>query len=50
MASKGQIHEALGKILRYIKNLIKLDNKLGWEISKIDISKKKTPRKIQGAK
>ena len=32
MVSKGQIHEKLRKIFRFVQNLIKLDNELGWEM------------------
>ena len=37
MMSKGQIQREVGKILRYLQNLIKLGNELAWKIKEIDI-------------
>ena len=42
MVNKGQIHGGLGKIERYLLNLIKLDNELRLEIDKFMISRKIT--------
>ena len=50
IVSKVQIQEESGKILRYIKILIKLDNELAWENREIDIFRNKTPRWIHGIK
>ena len=44
--SKGQIYRELEKLLRYLQNLIKLDNELRREIREINNFRKKTPRRI----
>ena len=34
MVNKGRIHEELDIYFRYIQNLIKLNNELGWKLGK----------------
>ena len=50
MVTKGRIYEELGHFLRYIKNLIKSNNELTWEIKEIDIFGKNTQWKIHKIK
>ena len=44
--SKNRIYKDLGTFLSFIQNSIKLDNKLGLKIRKINIFRNKTPRRM----
>ena len=48
--NKGRIHKELRYFWGVLKNLIKWDNELKWEIRKCDRFMKRTSRKIHGIK